>query len=57
LPVEGVVVAAVAEVEKAAGGGEEVEGGFGIAVRGVESERRRPVVGGAGSRPLRWKRR
>ena len=36
LPVERVVVAAVAEVEETSGGGEEVEGGFGIAAGALE---------------------
>ena len=36
MPVEGIVVAAVAEVEKTACGGEEVEGGFGVAAGGLE---------------------
>ena len=36
LPVEGVVVAAVAEVEKTSRGGEEVEGGFGVAAGALE---------------------
>ena len=36
LPVEGVVVAAVAEVEKTSGGGEEVEGGLGVAAGALE---------------------
>ena len=36
LPVEGVVVAAVAEVEKTSRCGEEIEGGFGVAARALE---------------------
>src|ERR1700733_15812056 len=36
LPVERVVVAAVAEVEKAAGGCEKIEGGFGVSARTLE---------------------
>ncbi len=36
LPVERVVVAAVAEVQETSGGGEEVEGGFGVAARALE---------------------
>ena len=43
LPVEGVVVAAVAEVEKTSGGGEEVEGGLGIAARALKDT---PAVAG-----------
>jgi hypothetical protein len=35
LPVERVVVAAVAEVEKTSGGGEEIEGCFGVSVGGL----------------------
>jgi hypothetical protein len=36
LPVERVVVAAVAEVEEAAGSGEEIKCGFGIAASALE---------------------
>ena len=36
LPVEGIVVAAVAEVEETSGGGEEVEGGLGVAAGALE---------------------
>jgi hypothetical protein len=36
LPVERIVVAAVAEVEKTSGGGEEVEGGLGVAAGALE---------------------
>ena len=36
LPVEGIVVAAVAEVEKTSGGGEEVEGRLGVAAGALE---------------------
>ena len=47
LPVEGVVVAAVAEVEKTSGGGEEVEGGFGVAAGALEDAAAlaRPLLG------------
>ena len=47
LPVERVVVAAVAEVEKTSGGGEEVEGGFGIAAGALEDAAAlaRPLLG------------
>ncbi len=37
LPVERVVVAAVAEVQETSGGGEEIEGGFGIAAGALEN--------------------
>jgi hypothetical protein len=36
MPVEGIVVAAVAEVQETSCGGEEVEGGFGIAAGALE---------------------
>ncbi len=36
LPVERVVVAAVAEMQETSGGGEEVEGGFGVSAGGLE---------------------
>src|ERR1039458_2440922 len=48
LPVEGVVVAAVAEVKEAAGGGEKIEGGFGVAASALEDAAAlaRPLLGG-----------
>jgi len=53
LPVEGVVVAAVAEVEKTSRGGEEVKGGLGVAASALEDTAPlpRPLLGS----PLRWK--
>ena len=47
LPVERVVVAAVAEVEETSGRGEEIEGGFGIAARALEDAAAlaRPLLG------------
>jgi hypothetical protein len=47
LPVEGIVVAAVAEVEKTSRGGEKVEGRFGVAAGAVEdaAAMARPLLG------------
>ena len=47
LPVEGIVVAAVAEVEKTSGSGQEVKGGLGVAARALEDATAlpRPLLG------------
>ncbi len=47
MPVEGIVVAAVAEVEKTSRGGEKVEGRFGVAARALEDAAAlaRPLLG------------
>ena len=47
LPVERIVVAAVAEVEETAGGGKEVEGGFGVSASALEDAAAlaRPLLG------------
>ena len=48
LPVERVVVAAVAEVEETSGSGKKIEGGFGVAARALEDAAAlaRPLLGG-----------